>query len=622
MSWEPTMYNTNHATDVSTLRHYALRLLSEIFRFPALSSMFTSQDLGLLLGDVISIIPHPQLPSSKASKTTILSSWVVRTQRLPKDVLLPRMEDLILCLKLHLEAAVRDTPSVVVTVVDALDVSRRSLQYIIVLILGYKCIVNLLTFHRHIFVERLAGLLPSIFPFVMHTSSQLRYHAAVVLASFSHTLITYRTLVGENTLEAICTCTHSFLTPETTRHPTSSRKLPPLLDAAVSSTNFGSVGENSPWALTIVASFTVLLGPSLFLRQGPLKLAMNITQKALRHRPGRDLNPLVWRTFIWSMTQLYSQRRLTASGDIDIIQRCVLVLKQALHAGLGAALLVALLEMTSRDFQNEKVHEWVVSSAIDILHDMLFSKYQDIRDDACRLLGCLTCGVGATSDEQRKTSWAADSFPPRVLFDGLLLRADKLQVEEMARTTGVFSPRSLSQEDILIYWAPLSSCFVLVVWNCLKHGDADLTTAALPVWQSLLLAQAQSIQGNSQNTGSADFGLRLSSLLSQFLPESCVPLSGEADSIEIQSQSLVILKQLWVVVQNIFSRTWLTPVASAFLTAILQRTFYLANREVLANWSLLCSALIVVGIPNVSEFISHQDETQAPWKSRDTFGAW
>jgi hypothetical protein len=131
------------------------------------------------------------------------------------------------------------------------------------------------------------------------------------------------------------------------------------------------------------------------------------------------------------------------------------------------------------------------------------------------------------------------------------------------------------------------------------------------VWQSLLLAQAQSIQGNSQNTGSADFGLRLSSLLSQFLPESCVPLSGEADSIEIQSQSLVILKQLWVVVQNIFSRTWLTPVASAFLTAILQRTFYLANREVLANWSLLCSALIVVGIPNVSEFISHQDETQS-----------
>jgi len=131
------------------------------------------------------------------------------------------------------------------------------------------------------------------------------------------------------------------------------------------------------------------------------------------------------------------------------------------------------------------------------------------------------------------------------------------------------------------------------------------------VWQSLLLAQAQQIQGTDQNTSSADFGLRLSSLLSQFLPESCVPLSGEADSVEIQFQSLVILKQLWIVVQNIFSRTLLTPVASSFLTTILQRVFYLADQEVLTNWSLLCSALIVVGIPNVFEFISHQDETQS-----------
>jgi len=45
MSSELTMYNTDRATDVSTLRHYALRLLSEIFRFPALSSMFTCTSL-------------------------------------------------------------------------------------------------------------------------------------------------------------------------------------------------------------------------------------------------------------------------------------------------------------------------------------------------------------------------------------------------------------------------------------------------------------------------------------------------------------------------------------------------------------------------------------------------
>jgi hypothetical protein len=34
-------HNANRATDISILCHYALRLLSEIFRLPALSSLFT-----------------------------------------------------------------------------------------------------------------------------------------------------------------------------------------------------------------------------------------------------------------------------------------------------------------------------------------------------------------------------------------------------------------------------------------------------------------------------------------------------------------------------------------------------------------------------------------------------
>ena len=41
VGWELTTYNTNRATDFSNLCHYALRFLSEIFRLPALSSVFT-----------------------------------------------------------------------------------------------------------------------------------------------------------------------------------------------------------------------------------------------------------------------------------------------------------------------------------------------------------------------------------------------------------------------------------------------------------------------------------------------------------------------------------------------------------------------------------------------------
>ena len=83
--------------------------------------MVTAQDLGSLFGDVIAIIRCPRLPSFNASKTTLLASWIARTQRLPADVLLPRMEDVVLCLKRLLETTVRDS-RVNVTVLDALNV--------------------------------------------------------------------------------------------------------------------------------------------------------------------------------------------------------------------------------------------------------------------------------------------------------------------------------------------------------------------------------------------------------------------------------------------------------------------------------------------------------------------
>jgi hypothetical protein len=137
-----------------------------------------------------------------------------------------------------------------------------------------------------------------------------------------------------------------------------------------------------------------------------------------------------------------------------------------------------------------------------------------------------------------------------------------------------------------------------------------MQTMALPVWKSLLLAQAEPIQENGRPNASTNFGLRLSSLLSDFLPEPLVSLSGDAKSIEVQLQSLVISKQLWTVVRDTFSRAWLGPIAASFLAAILRRTFYLADQDVLKNWSLLCSDLIIVGIPNALESISHHDDAR------------
>lgn len=408
----------------------------------------------------------------------MLASWIVRTQGLPKAILLPRIEDICLYLKFILEPTANTCVNV--TVVDALIVRRRPPQHIRALTLHPQCITNLLICHQHVFITRLADLLPSIFPFIMHSSSEFRHYAATVLASFSQTLITHRALVDKNTIEIICYHTQSFLTPETTRHPNSSRKLPPFLESAVSAKSFGNAGENAPWALTVIASFSVLLGPSLFLHRGPLKLVMNIAQKALRHRPGRDLNPHVWRTFIWSMTQLYMQRGLNAGVDDDVVQRCVLVLKQAMHGGISTALVWSLLGMASTDSQNKgmSTKKWVLSSAVEIVRDMLSSRLQEIQDEACRLLVRLTCEARMPEGALQEAEWKAEPLVSPLLFDGSLLRADQDRIEEILSSTCVFSPRRLSPEEILSHWEPLSSCLVFVVQKCLQDCDScdsDLT---------------------------------------------------------------------------------------------------------------------------------------------------
>jgi hypothetical protein len=202
---------------------------------------------------------------------------------------------------------------------------------------------------------------------------------------------------------------------------------------------------------------------------------MNVAKKALRHRPGRDLNPHVWRTFIWSMTQLYMQQGPTASVDDDILQRCVLVLKQAVHGSLGTALVWSLLGMTDSR-KNGTRERWVISSTIEIVRDMLSSKLHEIRDKGCQLLVHLTCEARKSEGTLPEAAeWTAEPLLSFFLFDGSLLCADKYQIEEIVGSTRVFSPRCLSSEEILSHWESLWSCLVFVIQNCLQDCDSDLT---------------------------------------------------------------------------------------------------------------------------------------------------
>ena len=128
------------------------------------------------------------------------------------------------------------------------------------------------------------------------------------------------------------------------------------------------------------------------------------------------------------------------------------------------------------------------------------------------------------------------------------------------------------------------------------------------MWRSLLAVRGPQLRPEGQSPTSSDFGSQLSSLLLQILPDLSSPLSGDVESVAIQLKSLVVSRHLWDSVQTIVPRPWLITVASSLLVATLQRTFYLADQDILRDWSLLCSALIRAGIPNVFELVQHQDD--------------
>ncbi|KAI0269933.1 hypothetical protein BC834DRAFT_578053 [Gloeopeniophorella convolvens] len=593
--------NPKCASESSLLCLYALRLLSEVFRLPPLSSLFSGGssfsisshaltilpegDLGLLLDDVL-MITRSQLPSFNAPKISAVAGWILRTQQLPQSVLVLRIKDICSYLETILDDNRQETHDHV-AIVDALE-----------------CIVSLMTRHGPISVADTTELLPFVLPLIMHSSPELRHHVAIVLAAFSRTITMHRTVVSQKTIDTIAFHTNAFLVPETTRRPASSRKLALLLDEAVISKHLDDVGCNTPWALTVTASFTIMLGASLFASPGPLKLLLTTTHKAKGRPLGQALHPHVWRTFIWSMSQLRAQQKPFTEASVDIFQRSVRVLKQALGNGLGGALVSSLLGASPSLAGGSR--RWIIPSTIDVVRDMLSSQSAIVREDGLRLLVCITCKVATSVGDVPSASWSEDSLLSQFLLDGSLLRADKSRVEELAGLASFFPPRCLSEEEVLLHWEVVFECLVLVVQNHFNYGGVDLACAALSVWQSLLLVKAH-LDQDLNNL--AEFSLQLPNLLSGFLPGPTIMLSGEADSLELQIRALSVLTQLWAAVQSIFSQAWLVAVASSLLASVSRRAFHLSNEDVLKNWSSLCSALIAAGV-NVLELISAQDDSQ------------
>lgn len=128
-----------YAVDLSIVCHYALQLLSDIFKFPVLSSLFSGEQRVLytneygellrqsvainmedLLDDVLAIALAPSLPTPNDKKTYALVLWTISVMQLPAPSLAPRKDQLKAILREQIDSAVAET-----SVSDSLKVSRQ-----------------------------------------------------------------------------------------------------------------------------------------------------------------------------------------------------------------------------------------------------------------------------------------------------------------------------------------------------------------------------------------------------------------------------------------------------------------------------------------------------------------
>ncbi|KAG6887993.1 hypothetical protein C0992_009973 [Termitomyces sp. T32_za158] len=99
---------------------------------------------------------------------------------------------------------------------------------------------------------------------------------------------------------------------------------------------------------------------------------------------------------------------------------------------------------------------------------------------------------------------------------------------------------------------------------------------------------------------SRSFASQIADIVTRFLVQS--------QEVSVQVHRLVVVKQLWSVMKNVFATSWLP--AEKIVASVIKVNFFLEEEHIKAAWSDLCSDLISVGIPTLLHVMSTGSEGQ------------
>ncbi|KAJ6525288.1 hypothetical protein DFH09DRAFT_1416647 [Mycena vulgaris] len=551
------------ARDFALLSHQVLRFLSDIFTFPPLYSIFSTNDLRSILNELLVLGSAPSIPNPTSRRTWTLVVWILSVQNLPSAVLFPAKREIVSVLKRALEGKIGK------------DQAKAD---------GLKATSQLLKQYPSLFTSPLLEVFPSILQHLTADSCMIRLQAVNALGRFA---LAKNLSTASSSYTSISTILSTFINSQTAK-------------------------RNPFWAVQLLASFVILLDDSFFSTPHALKLTLQSLSQMSVHKQKSvsALHPFLWKCLVW----VYS-RFPTQSGADNKRDAAFRIVKQDLRGGIALALVLSLLDAAPSDGSCDTSDS--VSKVLDVVKDMLSSSDRLLQVDGISILTKLLYTPAPSTPSNGPQN--LDILVPQ-LFDGSI-QAKRENVSSAVRSLAelhVSQVRQLSDSEILFHWNVLADLWVRATNISLSQefakvrlGPPRLTVAEykdnlVHGWQSLLLMPTDLTQGFGHLTPSDPFAGNIATLICSFMEP--------AETADAQIQRLHLVSKMWRTTTNVFQSRWLASAAETVLGAVLKRSYDLADEQVIKEQSEgqmpseVQRQLWMVAVKSL-----HKSDIPAPW---------
>ncbi|KAI6039330.1 hypothetical protein EDC04DRAFT_1755812 [Pisolithus marmoratus] len=603
------------ARDMCMTTHTALRLLGVVFTSSAVYQLFSEAQLRDMLTHVLAIPMAEALPTPNARKTCALSIWLLQVQRLPEEVLLPARDRIAFALRRGMEGELGKEGKKG----SACD--------------GLKAIHDLSLYQPSTFVPSFVDLLPSILSNLLAPTLTLRTQACHALGGFVLGVIA---LPHSSLHTRISKTVATFLTISTSSPPRKTKsgntlKPEPLivrtLRSTLNATDPTHVAHGPVWALSVLASFIVLLGPKLCTDIQLTRIVSALLTLAIRSKKSsvRALGCLLWRCITWAYMRPPLKSEPSAGDnegagmhdqDVPLARdNFWKLVRSVVDMGVGVSTVAALIT-------DEHDDEDRLRKAIELVKSMIQKGSQACEDgmEIARIF---------VSFENTGQSWTLKKLLPHSLFSSNpgLLTAEYSGLSSVVRPIFDECPqltdvRSLTREELSRDWVfdELIELWKIALKSLRMTEKYDLPLEITGIWEGLMRANVAFLIDADDHDGIVSFGAHAANLLVDILGDYTLNFTSTdgvpspppstpgayyryARRLEQSSRSnasikLNIVRELWAIMRSTFPRTLLHVGGTKILECLIEDEEALTEQQTTdgarTQWAYLCAETLVV----------------------------